>query len=270
MSARRTRAPWSDKASTPKQRPRPVSAVEPEPPVARSAPEQPSLTTRYPIGRRDGLLFGGLAFLVAGAVIGWVAANGGSIERDSAEIEPIRAAARRAFPGEDEVTALRKLGARLDELYPAKAAVAPSGPRGIGASQRAALVATLKSETGPVKKAWLSVQSTNAEAVTFQKWLQAAFEEAGWQVETSPWPGGGLKPGVFFFAAEEKNPDFVETAQRALDAAGIKVTAAIGYRAFYQEKKKENPSWAGIDMKGDQAYAIVIGPKEEGSAAPAP
>ena len=75
---------------------------------------------------------------------------------------------------------------------------------------------------------------------------------------------------MFFFAAEEKNAEFVETAQRALDAAGIKATAAIGYRAFYKEKKKENPSWSGIDMKADQAFAIVIGPKEEAAPAAAP
>lgn len=271
MSARRTRAPWSDKPSTSKQRPQPVQARDPEPPVrVRRAPEPApdAITTRFPVDRRDGFVLVGVACLAIGALVARFVIPGGGA--DSAEIGAIRAAAQRAFPGDAEEVALKKLGARLDELYPAQAAAAPAGPRGITAAQRSALVSTLKAESGPVKKAWFSVQSTNAEAVTFQKWLAAAFTEAGWQVESSPWPGGGLKPGVFFFAAEEKNDDYVETAQRALDAAGIKATAAIGYRAFYKEKKKETPSWSGIDMKPDQTFAIVIGPKEDGAAAPAP
>ncbi|MEO7331185.1 MAG: hypothetical protein ABI193_21600, partial [Minicystis sp.] len=214
----------------------------------RAAPDRPFLPPNYPIDRRDGVFLGALTALIFGALVLWFAvANGDGAS--SAELAPIQAAARRAFPGDDDKTALTKLTARLDELYPAPATkAANAGPRGISAVQRAALVSTLRAETGAVKKAWFSVQSNNAEAVTFHKWLVAAFEEAGWQTESSPWPAGSLKPGVFFFAAEEKNDGYVETAQRALDAAGIKATAAIGYRAFYHEKKKENPSWAGIDM----------------------
>ncbi len=245
----------------------PVPLAPPAP--VRRAPARPLLPKEYPIDRRDGMFLAALGALLVGALVLWFAVSAGEVG-GSAELDPIQAAARRAFPGDDDKTALKKLTARLNELYPAPATQAPAGPRGISAAQRAALVSTLKAETGPIKKAWFSVQSTNAEAVSFQKWLATAFEEAGWQVESSPWPAGGLKPGVFFFAAEEKNDGYVETAQRALDAAGIKATAAIGYRAFYNEKKKENPSWAGIDMKGDQTFAIVIGPREDGVAAPAP
>ncbi|MFO0761912.1 MAG: hypothetical protein U0359_36065 [Byssovorax sp.] len=245
-----------------------MPAAEPAPPPPIEPPREPSrLARKYPVGQRDRTVLVALVSLAVGALAARYAIPTDDFDPQSPELGPILGAAHRAFPGEDDRAALRKLGARLDEQYP-KGTTGEPGPRGISAAQRKAMVDTLKAESGAIKKAWIAVQATNAEAVSFQKWMVAVFQEAGWQVETSSWPGGGLKPGVFFFAAEEENPSFVETAQRALDAAGIKATAAIGYRAYYKEMKEKNPSWAGIDMKGDQAYAIVIGPKDEAKPAP--
>jgi hypothetical protein len=47
----------------------------------------------------------------------------------------------------------------------------------------------------------------------------------------------------------------------ALDAGGLSPTIGRGYRPFFEEKKKENPSWNGVSLAPDQSYVLVVGPK---------
>jgi hypothetical protein len=78
-----------------------------------------------------------------------------------------------------------------------------------------------------------------------------------------------MKPGLYLFAADEQPPEYVGTAQGALEAAGLTfVTVGTGYSAFVRQKKQENPSWVGIEMGPDVTYVIVVGrkPEEQGSS----
>ena len=58
-----------------------------------------------------------------------------------------------------------------------------------------------------------------------------------------------------------------------MSALGEKVTLGRGYREFYEEMKKKNPSYAGFDFKKDQENLVVIGPRprldEAGGMSPA-
>jgi hypothetical protein len=60
---------------------------------------------------------------------------------------------------------------------------------------------------------------------------------------------------------EEQYPSYVDTVLKAIDAAGLDAKSASGYRAYYESKKKENPSWPGVPMRPDQDFVIVVGPK---------
>jgi hypothetical protein len=51
-------------------------------------------------------------------------------------------------------------------------------------------------------------------------------------------------------------------AVRALENAGLSVRVGTGYRKFAEQMKKKNPSWQGINMAPDQAFVIVIAPRE--------
>src|SRR5207244_1210507 len=96
-----------------------------------------------------------------------------------------------------------------------------------------------------------------------QKQIQSVFEEAGWQTKSNVPVTFQLKPGVFFFMADENPPDYVNSIADAFEAAGIQVTTGRGYRQFYEDKKKENPSWHGFELKPEQEFVVVIGRKPE-------
>jgi hypothetical protein len=121
---------------------------------------------------------------------------------------------------------------------------------------------------GSGKVVWFAVVTSNPEAVTFQRTLQNVFEEAGWQIKSVAPVRFGLKPGVFVFSADEEPPEYVQQVLDAFEAAGIPVTAGRGYRAFYREKKAQNPSWVGFDMDADQTYVVVIGRQADAVAPP--
>lgn len=150
----------------------------------------------------------------------------------------------------------------------APGAVAAAGPpRSIDAAQRQAMIEALggpgSSLANPV---WFATAPNNPEAAAFQKLLQGIFEEAGWIVKGNTPVGFSMKPGIYIFAAEEEPPNYVNTAQEGLEAAGIEIAASgRGYREYYTAKKAENPSFVGFPMAEDQSYVIVIGRKPEPS-----
>ncbi len=126
--------------------------------------------------------------------------------------------------------------------------------------QREAMLSRLRQETG-TKDVWFIRASGDPEAAAYQRALQSVFEEAGWHVRSSRSAGFPLRAGIFFLMADESPPTYVETVLAAFDDAGISVTSGRGYRAFYEEKKRENPNWRGFDLAPDQDYVIAIGPQ---------
>jgi Tfp pilus assembly protein PilE len=177
-----------------------------------------------------------------------------------AQLEPYAAAAKKAFPGDDANTALGKFSQRLDACVQS-AALSPA--RKLAPEQRQAMLDVLRAETNPNRTAWFEVNLNNRSTAAFFEVLSGVFHEAGWQVKTRTTPGITLKPGLFFMAAEENPPAYVDSAQKALEAAGLQLKAARGYRAFYQQQKAEKPGWSGVEMAPDQDFAVIIGPEPD-------
>jgi hypothetical protein len=140
------------------------------------------------------------------------------------------------------------------------AANAAASPRVPDAAERAAMLAILKEESAPDRAAWLSYSAGNAESLALADALAAIFREGGWKAQVSSLSGMVLKPGVSILVAEEEPPSWVDSAQRAMQASGIDVKSATGYRSYYEDKKKENPAWPGVPLVKDAAFVIVVGP----------
>jgi len=174
---------------------------------------------------------------------------------------------------EGQLEAERVIRAAAAAAVEAPAEEPPPVPRGTGrqltALQRESMIAALggtgMSSTNPV---WFATVTNNPEAAAFRRALAGVFEEAGWQVRGNTAVRFPMKPGVYMFAADEEPPDYVDQAGEALEAAGITLTATgHGYRSFYDEKKKADPDWVGLDMGADATYLIVIGRQPEGDPA---
>jgi len=118
----------------------------------------------------------------------------------------------------------------------------------------------LKAESAPDRAAWLSYTAGNAEGLALADALAAIFREGGWKAQVSGLSGMVLKPGVSMLVAEEEPPAWVESALRAMQASGIDVKSASGYRSYYEDKKKENAAWPGVPLATDAAFVIVVGP----------
>jgi len=70
-----------------------------------------------------------------------------------------------------------------------------------------------------------------------------------------------LKPGpIRILVGEELEPPAVDTVRRALEAGGLTTETGTGYRAFYEERKRDNPNWAGIPLEAEQPFVVVISP----------
>lgn len=141
---------------------------------------------------------------------------------------------------------------------------AAAGPRTLTEAQRDALLAELRKAPIFEGQVWFEVVPNDPEAVAFQQQLQKLFEEAGWSIHPTKTASFPIKPGIYVFSADEDPPSWVQNAIDGLEAAGIEVTAGRGYRAYYDQKKKDNPSWNGFEMTPDQKYVIVIGPQARG------
>ncbi len=142
------------------------------------------------------------------------------------------------------------------------------GGRTLTPEQRRAMLEKLDSRGGATHYVWFATVPNNPEASNFQKQIQGVFEEAGWKVHSNRPVTFGLKPGIFFFMAEEEPPDYVQSISSAFEAAGIQATSGRGYRQFYLDKKKENPDWKGFELNDGQDFIVVIGRKPEEQKAP--
>ena len=145
------------------------------------------------------------------------------------------------------------------------AAPAATGPvvggRSLDEDHAKAMKQVLESSADSPKKAWVQVQTADREAGAYAAQLANIFKDAGWEVTITTISRMNIKAGLFFFSADEEPPHVVDTALEALRAAGIEPTAATGYRAYADEKKKENPKWVGIELEPNQPFALVVGPK---------
>ena len=145
---------------------------------------------------------------------------------------------------------------------PPAAAPEPAGAREIDSAETDAMLEVLRGDTSSSdKRVVLIVSPGSAGTMTLGKALETIFREGGWQPNTRQLTGMMLKPGpVRILVGEELEPTPVDTVRRALEAAGLTTETGTGYRAFYDEKKRENPNWAGIPLEADQSFVVVIAP----------
>jgi hypothetical protein len=161
-----------------------------------------------------------------------------------------------------QVAALQGAGpAQTAAAPPNRPPAAPAGPaRALTDEQRQTMLGVLQAESNPNKTVWFQVDERNAEATAFQKQLAGLFREAGWKVEERGSGGLVFKPGLYLLVGEEEWPTYASSAYDAFDKAGIEVKAARGYRAYYEEQKREKPGWQGPALDPGQEYVVLIGP----------
>jgi uncharacterized membrane protein len=148
------------------------------------------------------------------------------------------------------------------DTLPPSAPPAPAAGTGgaLTDSQRATMRQTLKGAAVNARPpVWFVAQANSPDALALQRALQEVFDEAGWEVRGNTTVGFPIKPGLYVFIAEEEPPAYARTALAALEGTGMPITAGVGYRAFYADKKRENPNWNGFDMAADQSYVVVVG-----------
>src|SRR5262249_43929981 len=93
---------------------------------------------------------------------------------------------------------------------------APPAPTTLSGDQRQTRLEVLRSENGATRKVWFQVEQGRSEPVAYQKALEQAFRDAGWEVQTSGVIGMTLKPGIYLLVAEEDWPPYASTAYEAL------------------------------------------------------
>ena len=151
------------------------------------------------------------------------------------------------------------------ETSPPAPAAKTSAGRQLTDTERASMLAALGAEQGPVRKVWFAVAPNDPEAAALEGALEGVFKQAGWETATRTVTGMVLKPGLSILIAAEEPPSYVTTAQRALEGTSFEWKTGTGYRPYFEERKRADPSWPGISLAPDQEYVVVIGPK-----APAP
>jgi len=106
---------------------------------------------------------------------------------------------------------------------------------------------------------WITVAAADPAAEAMGQRLLGIFERAGWRTHPLGHSEVRARPGIFLFAAEEQSPAYVETVERALTDAHLAPTVARGYRSFYAEMRRDNPSYRGFPFEADQTFLIVLG-----------
>ena len=139
-------------------------------------------------------------------------------------------------------------------------AAAVTSTRAPDDAEKAAMLEVLTAETEENKRAWFLYSAGQDESGALAKSLAQTFESAGWKTSVRELRGMALKPGVSILAAEEEPPSWVGTVNEALGKGGLDPKFGTGYRAFYEEKKKENPAWPGIALGADEVFVVAIGP----------
>ena len=142
---------------------------------------------------------------------------------------------------------------------PAAPAATITDPRMLTSETLNELIATLS--TAPGKRVWFVTQANDPEAGSFQFEIEDAFLQAGWQVAASSESTQPLRAGLRIYAADDTLPDHIAVAVNGLRGIGLDVFAGTGYRAYYEQRKEENPDFSGFELAPDQDFVIVVGPK---------
>jgi hypothetical protein len=127
--------------------------------------------------------------------------------------------------------------------------------------QRDAMRSKLSAEPG--KKVWFVRQPNDPEAESFQRELEAVFQESGWEIAGSSEASYRIKAGLYLYMANDEPAAHVAAALTGLQATGLELSAGRGYRAFYEAKKKEDPSFRGFELAPEQDFVIVVGPNPD-------
>jgi hypothetical protein len=148
---------------------------------------------------------------------------------------------------------------------PAAEEVAPRGDlkpqRMLSQEQRDAMRSKLSAEPG--QKVWFVRQPNDLEVEAFQRELEAVFQESGWEIAGNSEVSFQIKAGLYLYMADDKPAAHVATALNGLRAAGLEPFAGTGYRAYYETKKQEDPSFRGFEFAPEQDFVIVIGPNPD-------
>jgi len=147
------------------------------------------------------------------------------------------------------------------------APAAGTDPRMLTVEAHAALIAALGEASG--NQVWFVTQANDPEADAFQREIEDAFLQSGWEVAASSKSTRPLRAGLRVFAADVVLPDHVSIAVSGLRGTGFEVFAGSGYRAFYDKQKEKNPSFSGVELAPDQDFVIVVGPNPPATAADA-
>ena len=131
---------------------------------------------------------------------------------------------------------------------------------GLTHEQRSAILDNLAA-TPTGSPIWFSTYTQDPNAVALQREIEDVFLQAGWQVRGNQPVRFRLKAGIFVFMADRDPPRYAIEARAALEAAGLSLSGGSGYRDYYQQMKRTNPGWNGIEMAPEQSFVVVIGPQ---------
>jgi hypothetical protein len=157
-----------------------------------------------------------------------------------------------------------------DSTGPTPPTTAPAPPAGSSQqsdrtpddAERAAMLDVLRGDSSPDRRVSLIVSPGMQEPAALAAALEGIFREAGWQASTTKLTGMVLKPGgVRILVGDATEPPAVESVRQALAAGGLIVETGTDYRAYYDEKKRENPSWPGVPIRADQPFIVLIPPE---------
>jgi len=138
----------------------------------------------------------------------------------------------------------------------------PARPgRSLSDTERAAMLRALSGESGPVRKVWFAVAAGDAESAALKDAFEGVFKQAGWESATQTVTGIVLKPGLSVLIAADEPPSYVAVAQQALESTGFTFKTGSGYRAYFEERKRTDPKWPGIQLAPDQDFVVVVGPQ---------
>jgi tetratricopeptide (TPR) repeat protein len=131
---------------------------------------------------------------------------------------------------------------------------------GLTHEQRTAILDSLAA-TPTGSPIWFATDIRDPNAVALQREIEDVFLQAGWQLRGNRPVRFRLKPGIFVFMADADPPQYAIEARAALEAAWLPLTVGTGYRDYYQQMKRRNPGWNGIEMAPEQTFVVAVGPQ---------
>jgi hypothetical protein len=187
-----------------------------------------------------------------------------------------------ALKGAQPFTAFKSEIDRLLEEVEKAGAGDPVDEEGESSAEGVMAVAALRREASPVEAktldgstveelqrvlteapegspAWIAAPRSDPKAIERAEDLARVFSSAGWKVASVARSAVNVKPGYFLFAGDVEPPGYVDTARRALEAAGLEPMVATGYRDYYAERTQSHSDYRGFPFALDQTFLLVVG-----------